>query len=49
VTHNGREVDVITGPHLSRGWSYERVDALGRQIREQCISRRRTRRPAGSA
>jgi hypothetical protein len=49
VTHNGREVDVITGPHLSRGWSYERVDALGRQIREQCISRRRTRRPPGAA
>lgn len=48
VTHNGREVDVITGPHLSRGWSYERVDALGRQIREQCVSQRRTCRTAGS-
>ena len=47
VTHNGREIDVITGPHLSRGWSYEHVDALGRQIREQCVNQRRTR-PAGS-
>jgi len=41
VTQNGREIDVITGHHLSRGWSYERVDALGREIQERCIRRRR--------
>jgi hypothetical protein len=40
VTHNGREIDVITGRHLSRGWSYERVDALGEEIRERCVNRR---------
>lgn len=49
VTHNGCEVDVITGPHLSRGWSYERVDALGQEIREQCINRRRRRRTPASS
>lgn len=42
VTHNDREMDVITGPHLSRGWSYERVDALGIKIRERCIRRQAT-------
>ena len=40
VNYNGREMDVITGRHLSRGWSYERVDSLGKQIRERCIRRR---------
>lgn len=41
VIHNGCEVDVITGSHLSRGWSFARVDALGCEIREKCMSRKR--------
>jgi len=41
VTHNGRDIDVITGRHLSRGWSYEMVKTLGTEIKEQCSRRRK--------
>jgi hypothetical protein len=36
VEMRGRRVSVITGRHLSRGWSYEKVDGLGEQLREVC-------------
>jgi len=41
VTLSGIRMEIITGQHLRRvpeGWTYERFEQLGRQLRERCES-----------
>ncbi len=38
VECHGRQVDVIAGSHLSRGWSRNRVQSLGDNIRQRCLA-----------
>jgi hypothetical protein len=33
----GREVIVLAGPHLSRGWSRERARQIGNDLRDLCL------------
>jgi hypothetical protein len=36
VKLRGRRMWMVVGRHLSRGWSYAKVDDLGKQLREVC-------------
>ena len=46
---NGAQIDIIAGPHLRcsaftdplRGWTNERIDAVGREIKRRCSVRQR--------